>query len=182
MTTIHVTDKQWETLRTLLKIPHKHYDGMNECSICDEEILSAAVREIVRLRESGHAARYEFDAKKHAEVIAETTLEMLDVSAYKSTFARLIQYIETELTQYHIRNGHRDITRPCALCGKECHEEFALEDSIWFDVLGIRTSAIAHIRCVNERMRQRLQRELRVDDFKKCPGNAPILWALAETP
>jgi hypothetical protein len=46
----YVSDQQWDRLRRLLDTPHPHSDGMNECAICDESLMDAAVTEIERLR------------------------------------------------------------------------------------------------------------------------------------
>lgn len=47
---IDVSKSEWEKLRKLLEVPHEHHDGMNECHICDEPIVTAAVNEITKLR------------------------------------------------------------------------------------------------------------------------------------
>lgn len=44
-----VNGDKWEELRELLKLEHEHTDGMNECSICDEPLVDAAIKELERL-------------------------------------------------------------------------------------------------------------------------------------
>lgn len=45
-----VGTNQWQRLRKLLVTPHEHYDGQNECPICDEPLVSASADEIEKLR------------------------------------------------------------------------------------------------------------------------------------
>jgi hypothetical protein len=49
---ITVSRATWEELQnTINKIeePHEHCDGRNECSICDEPLIDAAIRNLKRL-------------------------------------------------------------------------------------------------------------------------------------
>ena len=43
---LDVSSADVEALRELLRIEHEHYDGMNECSICDEPLITAAIKEL----------------------------------------------------------------------------------------------------------------------------------------
>ena len=44
------TEEQWDRLRKLCDTPHEHYDGMNECSICDKSLVVDAADKIAELR------------------------------------------------------------------------------------------------------------------------------------
>jgi hypothetical protein len=49
--------KEWEQLRALLPdIPHEHFEGMNECAICDKSLIECAAEEIGALRKRLRAA------------------------------------------------------------------------------------------------------------------------------
>ena len=43
--TLTVSAEKLEKLKELLCIPHDHYDGQNECSICDQNIIEAALQD-----------------------------------------------------------------------------------------------------------------------------------------
>lgn len=47
---VTVNADQWDALRKACEIPHDHYDGQNECSICDEPLVIAATNTIAALR------------------------------------------------------------------------------------------------------------------------------------
>lgn len=46
---IQVKEEHWEELRELCEEPHLHYEGMNECPICDKPLIEAAIDKIKRL-------------------------------------------------------------------------------------------------------------------------------------
>ena len=51
---IHVNKERWDELRALIddiEGPHEHYDGMNECNICDEPVIDAAIRLLHQLEQ-----------------------------------------------------------------------------------------------------------------------------------
>ncbi len=48
---IPVSSDRWEELRRLLAVPHEHGKVGNECLVCDEPIVNAAIKEIKKLRE-----------------------------------------------------------------------------------------------------------------------------------
>lgn len=43
---VSVPAATWERLRKLCEIPHEHGAGMNECAICDEPLIDAAIQKI----------------------------------------------------------------------------------------------------------------------------------------
>ena len=47
---LDISKSEWDRLRRLLEIPHRHYEGMNECAICDAPVISCAIGEILDLR------------------------------------------------------------------------------------------------------------------------------------
>lgn len=48
--TITINGAHLDRLRDLLYVEHEHFDGMNECSICDQCLIEAACKEIEALR------------------------------------------------------------------------------------------------------------------------------------
>lgn len=49
MITITISQSNFEELAKLVVVPHEHYDGMNECYICDRPITEAAIEKIKEL-------------------------------------------------------------------------------------------------------------------------------------
>jgi hypothetical protein len=50
MIEIIVSQAKFDELRRLVAIMHKHYDGMNECPVCDTPIIDAAIHRIKELK------------------------------------------------------------------------------------------------------------------------------------
>lgn len=46
----YFTEQELNELRELVKIKHEHYDGQNECAICDGSLIRAAINEIKGLK------------------------------------------------------------------------------------------------------------------------------------
>ena len=66
MTTIDVSSDDLDALRQLLiKIDHEHYEGMNECSICDEPLITAAIKELTTLKDILAACKSWIDWYQH---------------------------------------------------------------------------------------------------------------------
>jgi hypothetical protein len=45
-----VSQAEWDELRGLVMVEHEHCESRNECAICDESLVSSAVKEIKRHR------------------------------------------------------------------------------------------------------------------------------------
>ena len=43
---VSVREDRWQRLRELSVREHEHYDGMNECPICDQSLVDAAIERI----------------------------------------------------------------------------------------------------------------------------------------
>lgn len=70
---IEGTEEQIEKLRDLLKIDHEHYEGQNECEICDTPLIKALIDDLSdfkKMRETDTSLQEAFDKvtiKQHLE-------------------------------------------------------------------------------------------------------------------
>ena len=48
---ITVNRKKWDRVRELCQKPHDHYEGMNECQICDEPLIDVIGRKLEKLKD-----------------------------------------------------------------------------------------------------------------------------------
>lgn len=131
MLRINVHSTIWNKLRNLLTVPHEHHDGQNECMICEEPLINAAIAELthdrnecIELRKENKILRDLVGKDTAQEIIslrAELARQMDELKQLKADNAALRKALE-------VRNKTLE---PFADAAQHFHNEPPFRDIGW---------------------------------------------------
>lgn len=113
MITITISQSNFEELAKLVVVPHEHYDGMNECPICDTPITEAAIQKIKKLEAKCAEMR-------EAQIKFPDNLSALTVGLVLSFAQAMADKLSAAQIKHGYGDGWAETTHEWPI--PECHE------------------------------------------------------------